>query len=74
MNGIFTKKNNYLLRWLEVMGEIFHPLMLKYNEHIKFGLQDDLKKVICYTISIVATIKWFKFTKNIRTHYKAFCL
>ena len=39
-----AEENNYPLRWLEVMGEIFHPLMLKYNEHIKFGLKDALKK------------------------------
>ena len=33
-------KNSYPLRWLEIMGEIFHPLMLKYTKHIKFGLPD----------------------------------
>jgi hypothetical protein len=32
--------NSYPLRWLEVMGEISHPLMLKYKSHIKFGLPD----------------------------------
>lgn len=36
--------NSYPLRWLEVMGEIFHPLMLKYTEHIKFGLPDANKR------------------------------
>ena len=39
-----AEENNYPLRWLEVMGEIFHPLMLKYGDHIKFGLPDALKK------------------------------
>ena len=39
-----AEKNNYPLRWLEIMGEIFHPLMLKYNDKIKFGLPDALKK------------------------------
>ena len=33
-------KNSYPLRWLEVMGEIFHPLMLKYTNNIKFGIPD----------------------------------
>ena len=37
-------ENGYPLRWLEILGEIFHPLMLKYTEHIKFGLPDALKK------------------------------
>lgn len=37
-------KNKYPLRWLEIMGEIFHPLMLKYNKHIKYGFPDALKK------------------------------
>lgn len=35
---------SYPLRWLEVAGEHFHPLMLKYSQHIKFGLPDALKK------------------------------
>jgi hypothetical protein len=39
-----AEENNYPLRWLEIMGEIFHPLMLKYNDKIKFGLKDALKK------------------------------
>ena len=39
-----AEENNYPLRWLELMGEIFHPLMLKYNSKIKFGLPDTLKK------------------------------
>jgi hypothetical protein len=33
-------KNSYPLRWLEVMGEIYHPLMFKYRSHIKHGLPD----------------------------------
>ena len=32
--------SSYPLRWLEILGEIYHPLMLKYNDHIKFGLPD----------------------------------
>ena len=32
--------NGYPLRWLEMMGEFSHNLMLKYNTHIKFGLSD----------------------------------
>ena len=36
--------NSYPIRWLEILGEIFHPLMLKYNDHIKFGLLDAFKK------------------------------
>jgi mannosyltransferase OCH1-like enzyme len=35
--------NSYPLRWLEILGEIYHPLMLKYTMHIKFGLPDALK-------------------------------
>ena len=31
-------KNSYPIRWLEILGEIFHPLMLKFTNHIKFGL------------------------------------
>ena len=34
----------YPLRWLEIMGEISHPLMLKYHEHMMFGLPDVLYK------------------------------
>lgn len=34
----------YPLRWLEILGEIFHPLMLKYTDHIKFGLPDTERK------------------------------
>ena len=33
-------ENSYPLRWLEIMGEIFHPMMLEYKEYIKFGLPD----------------------------------
>ena len=39
-----AEENNYPLRWLEVMGEISHPLMLEITEHIKFGLPDAIKK------------------------------
>ena len=39
-----AEENNYPLRWLEVMGEISHPLMLQYTEHIKYGLPDAIKK------------------------------
>ena len=31
---------SYPLRWLQLLGEIFHPLMLKYSTHLKFGLPD----------------------------------
>lgn len=36
-------ENSYPIRWLEILGEIFHPLMLKHNKHIKFGLPDAVK-------------------------------
>jgi LmbE family N-acetylglucosaminyl deacetylase len=39
-----VKENCYPLRWLEILGEVFHPLMLKYNNHIKYGLKDAIKK------------------------------
>jgi hypothetical protein len=39
-----AEENNYPLRWLELMGEISHPLMLEFTEHIKFGLPDAIKK------------------------------
>ena len=39
-----AEENNYPLRWLEVMGEISHPLMLEFTEHIKYGLPDAIKK------------------------------
>jgi len=39
-----VKENSYPLRWLEILGEIFHPLMFKYNKHIKFGLKDAIAK------------------------------
>jgi hypothetical protein len=38
-----AEENNYPLRWLEVMGEISHPLMLKFADHIKYGLPDAIK-------------------------------
>ena len=34
----------YPLRWLEIMGEIFHPIMFKYHQHIEYGLPDILYK------------------------------
>jgi hypothetical protein len=39
-----AEENNYPLRWLEIMGEISHPLMLKFTENIKYGLPDAIKK------------------------------
>ena len=39
-----NNKIKYPLRWLELMGEISHTLMLKYNSHILFGLPDILYK------------------------------
>ena len=38
-------EKSYPIRWLEILGELFHPLMLKYNEHIKFGLPDANKRI-----------------------------
>ena len=32
--------NSYPIRWLEILGEIYHPLMLKYTGYIKFELPD----------------------------------
>jgi hypothetical protein len=37
-------KNEYPFRWLELMGEIFHPLLLNYIEHINYTLPDILYK------------------------------
>lgn len=37
-------KNEYPLRWLEIMGEISHPLLLNYTKHIDFTLPDILYK------------------------------
>lgn len=37
-------ENKYPLRWLEILGEIFHPLMLEFSDHIKYGLPDFEKK------------------------------
>jgi len=39
-----AEENNYPLRWLEIMGEISHPLMLEITDHIKYGLPDAIKK------------------------------
>jgi len=33
-----AEENNYPLRWMEIMGEIYHPLMLEFIDHIKYGL------------------------------------
>ena len=37
-------KNEYPLRWLELLGEISHPLLLNYTEYIDFTLPDILYK------------------------------
>ena len=39
-----AEENIYPLRWLEIMGEISHPLMLEFTDHIKYGLPDAIKK------------------------------
>jgi len=39
-----AEENNYPLRWLEIMGEISHHLMLEHTIHIKYGLPDAIKK------------------------------
>lgn len=39
-----AEENNYPLRWLEIMGEISHPLMLEFIYNIKYGLPDAIKK------------------------------
>jgi hypothetical protein len=39
-----AEDNNYPLRWLEIMGEISHPLMLEITDHIKYDLPDAIKK------------------------------
>lgn len=36
-------ENSYPIRWLEILGEIYHPLMVKYLDHIKLGLPDAVK-------------------------------
>lgn len=43
---IITDKSNYLypLRWLEIMGEIMHPLQLEYTQYIDYSLPDILYK------------------------------
>jgi hypothetical protein len=33
-------KNEYPLKWTELLGELAHPLMLYYTPHIKYGLPD----------------------------------
>jgi hypothetical protein len=37
-------ENDYPLRWLEIMGEISHPLQLNYTQHIDYSLPPILKK------------------------------
>lgn len=37
-------EDKYPLRWLEIMGEIFHPLLLNYTSHINYTLPDILYK------------------------------
>lgn len=39
-----TPPDSYPLRWLEILGELYHPLMLKYNKYIKFGIPDAINK------------------------------
>jgi len=39
-----AEENIYPLRWLEILGEIYHPLMLEFMDHIKYGLPDAIKK------------------------------
>ena len=39
-----AEENNYPLRWLEIMGEISHPLMLEFINNIKYELPDAKKK------------------------------
>jgi hypothetical protein len=40
-----AEENNYPLRWLEILGEIFHTLMFEITDHIKYGLPDAIKKI-----------------------------
>lgn len=42
--GNGCNENEYPLRWLELMGEISHPLLLDYTTHIDFTLPDILYK------------------------------
>jgi hypothetical protein len=35
--------NSYPIRWLEILGEIFHPLMITHCNHIQYGLPDAIK-------------------------------
>ena len=42
--GVGCNENEYPLRWLEILGEIFHPLILNYTEHIDYTLPDILYK------------------------------
>lgn len=34
---------SYPIRWLEILGELYHPLMLKYGNNIQYGLPDAIK-------------------------------
>ena len=42
--GNGCNEDEYALRWLELLGEIIHPLLLNYTEHIDFTLPDILYK------------------------------
>jgi len=37
-------ENNYPIRWLEILGELYHPLMYKYKQHLCFDLPDIVYK------------------------------
>lgn len=42
--GLNCENSLYPLRWLEIMGEISHPLQLDYTEHIEYTLPDIMYK------------------------------
>jgi hypothetical protein len=43
-SGFNCDINTYPIRWLEIMGEISHPLLLNYTQHINYTLPDILYK------------------------------
>lgn len=43
-NCVNCSENDYPLRWLELMGEISHPLQLNYTQYIDYTLPDILYK------------------------------
>jgi hypothetical protein len=43
-NNLNCDNSQYPLRWLEIMGEISHPLQLNYIEHTEYTLPDILYK------------------------------